>query len=413
MRRNSFLAFGIIAVTVLLIEWYAYQALRTVTSNKLVHWIYFGFSAVVYLNMLYQFAAPSDATVLDQPRSYAMGWFFATFFPKLIIIFFIFGEDIVRFVVGLFGKAGGDDFHLPGRRKFISQIALGLAAVPFASLIYGMYKGKYRYRVVAHELFFPDLPAGFDGYTITQISDVHSGSFDNAKKINYGIDMINAVGSDTIVFTGDLVNNLASEMTPWKESFARLRAPDGVYSILGNHDYGTYYRGFENEAEANQNFQDVCACHGEMGWQLLRDEHVIKSRGGDQLAIVGVENIGGGNFIKAGDLNKANEGLDPSIFRVLLSHDPSHFEDEVSEYPIKHQLTLSGHTHGMQFGIEIPGWIKWSPVQWRYPRWAGVYESNDRLLNVNRGFGFLAYPGRVGIWPEITKITLRKGERTA
>ncbi len=322
----------------------------------------------------------------------------------------MFGEDIVRFIQGLFLKFNSkerSEGFLPSRRKFVSQIALGLAALPFTSLLYGMYKGRYNYKVLNYELTFADLPAAFDGYKITQISDIHSGSFDNKEKIEYAVDLINQQSSDVILFTGDLVNNQATEMEPWKDTFAKLKAADGVYSVLGNHDYGDYVQ-WESEAAKEKNLEDLKQIQKEIGFNLLLNEHTFLKRGEDKIALVGVENWGAGGFKKAGDLKKASNGLSDDEFKIIMSHDPSHWEEQIVPDKKKFHLTLSGHTHGMQFGIEIPGWFKWSPVQWRYKQWAGLYSKNDQTINVNRGFGYLAYPGRVGIWPEVTTITLKR-----
>jgi predicted MPP superfamily phosphohydrolase len=256
-------------------------------------------------------------------------------------------------------------------------------------------------------LEFGDLPGAFDGYQITQISDIHSGSFDNRKKIEYAVNLINQQKSDVIFFTGDMVNNKAEEMKPWAELFATLEAPDGKFSILGNHDYGDYVTWDSKEAKLN-NLEELKQLQTEIGFDLLLNESRYLTRGNEKLALIGVENWGRGGFKKAGDLNKASASIDPGDFKILLSHDPSHWEDVVINDDKHYHLTLSGHTHGMQFGIEIPGWVKWSPVKWRYKYWAGVYEELGQLINVNRGFGFLGYPGRVGIWPEITVITLKR-----
>tara|TARA_R110002095_G_scaffold196734_2_gene175678 strand:- start:405 stop:1445 length:1041 start_codon:yes stop_codon:yes gene_type:complete len=345
---------------------------------------------------------------------YTFGLFLTIFVPKLLVIVFMFGEDIIRFGVGLFSKFGGSDdgFYLPSRRKFISTIAIGMAAIPFASLLYGMYRGKYNYKVLKYALEFDDLPEAFDGYTITQISDVHSGSFDNKKKVAYGVDLINEQQSDVILFTGDLVNNKADEMLPWKEYFSKLTAKDGVYSVLGNHDYGDYI-GWPTEVDKKNNLQKLKDIQKEMGWKLLLNEHVEITRNGEQIKLIGVENWGAGGFKKAGDLEKACAGVSKSDFKILMSHDPSHWAQKVKQDDRHFHLTLSGHTHGMQFGIEIPGWFKWSPVKYRYEHWAGIYEELGRYINVNRGFGFLAYPGRVGIWPEVTVIQLKKRVNSA
>jgi len=261
-------------------------------------------------------------------------------------------------------------------------------------------------------MHFEDLPAAFDGYRITQISDIHSGSFDNKEKIEYAVDLINQQGSDTILFTGDLVNNKATEMDPWMETFSKVSAKDGVYSVLGNHDYGDYVE-WESEQARKDNLDSLKKVHATMGWDLLLNEHRFLERGGERIALVGVENWGSGGFKKQGDLDLAGKAVSKDDFKVLMSHDPSYWQEKIKTDPNNYQLTLSGHTHGMQFGIEIPGWFKWSPVQYRYENWAGIYEEFGRYINVNRGFGYLAYPGRVGIWPEITVIELRKGSKPA
>jgi uncharacterized protein len=302
---------------------------------------------------------------------------------------------------------------LPERRRFISQLAFGLAAIPFGSLIYGITKGRYNYKVITQDIFFPDLPDAFDGFTITQISDVHSGSFDNPEKINYAIDLINEQESDMILFTGDIVNSLATEMHPWVSTFKRIKPHlFGKYSVLGNHDYGEYLDWKGNERAKNQNFEDIKQLHEDINFKLLLNEHTKIKKGNDEIALVGVENWGV-KFKKAGDLNKAAEGLQKEDFKILMSHDPSHWDAEINKHSKDFHLTLSGHTHGLQFGIEIPGWFKWSPAQYVYDQWAGLYEKAGKYIYVNRGFGFHAYPGRVGIMPEITVLRLKKGQKIA
>jgi predicted MPP superfamily phosphohydrolase len=407
MRWIIFIAIYIV------IDVYAFQALKTISRQQWLHALYVLVSVGVLGMFIYQLTA-DDSRVMNPWRMYTFGLFLAVFTPKLLLVLFMLGEDVVRFLVGAWsGLSGGESgFFLPSRRRFVSTLALTVAAVPFSSLLFGMVRGKYNYQVLDYTLEFDDLPDAFDGYTITQISDVHSGSFDNREKIEYGIDLINKQQSDLIVFTGDLVNDAAEEMHPWKDLFARLEARDGVYSVLGNHDYGDYKRWPSAEAK-EQNMQDLKAIQAEMGWNLLLNEHRFLEREGQRIALVGVENWGAGGFKKAGDLNKASKGLSRNDFKVLLSHDPSHWSQEVLQDDRHFHLTLSGHTHGMQFGIEIPGLIKWSPVKYRYDQWAGLYEDVGRFINVNRGFGFIGYPGRVGIWPEVTVIRLKKRSNTA
>jgi predicted MPP superfamily phosphohydrolase len=397
----------------IIIDWYAFQAVKTISKNPWLHYIHIGISVLVVGNFILQFVISNDSgRVLSPAKSYAFGFLLTLMALKLSVLPFLFGEDLYRLGAGFYHKYFGakEVFVMPSRRKFISTIALGIAAIPFASLLYGMYKGKYNFRVLRYTLEFDDLPKAFDGYRITQISDIHSGSFDNKNKIEYAIDLINKEASDAILFTGDMVNNLASEMIPWKDTFSRLEAKDGIYSVLGNHDYGDYVR-WESEADKEKNLNQLKEIQAEMGFDLLLNESRFIEKDGQRIALVGVENWGAGGFKKAGDLTKASENLHKDDFKILMSHDPSHWEHVVINHDYHYHLTLSGHTHGMQFGIEIPGWIKWSPVKWRYKHWAGIYEELGQYINVNRGFGFLAYPGRVGIWPEISVIELKRSSK--
>lgn len=389
---------------------YALQALRTVTRFPWVYFTYIGIVLVVLLNFVYQFTWGEDAgRVLSRPKSYAFGFLLTIITFNIITVIFLFSEDLFRFLSGTYQKLFGDnkEFSFPERRRFLSMIAMGIAAIPFGALLYGMYRGKYNFQVLKYQLEFDDLPAAFDGFQITQISDVHSGSFDNRKKIEYAIDLVNEQQSDVILFTGDLVNNKAEEMVPWKDTFAKLKAKEGKYSILGNHDYGDYVT-WDTEELKSENLETLKNLQREIGFDLLLNESRYLEKGEDRIALVGVENWGRGGFKKAGDLTKATEAISKNDFKILMSHDPSHWEDVVINDDYHYHLTLSGHTHGMQFGIEIPGWVKWSPVKWRYKYWAGIYQEMGQFINVNRGFGFLGYPGRVGIWPEISVITLKK-----
>lgn len=395
-----------------LVQWYAFQAIKTLGLSRWMIYLYFGLLAVVLGNFLYHTLNFDRATGFTPSISLAAGIFMSVVIFQLIVIFFLAFEDLLRVpqaIYHYFIDSKGEQ-HWPNRRKFISQLAIGLAAIPFASLLIGMIRGKYNYKVLHYALEFDDLPEAFDGYTLTQISDIHSGSFDNAKKVNYGIDLINQQNADVILFTGDIVNNKAEELLPWKSAFGRLKAKDGVFSILGNHDYGDYVQ-WNNRKEKEDNLKLLLQTQSEMGFKVLLNATHFIEKEGQRLAIVGVENWGKGGFKKAGDLQKAVATVNPNDFKILLSHDPSHWEAEVLPHAFPFQLTLSGHTHGMQFGIEIPGWFKWSPVKWRYKQWAGLYEQNKQWINVNRGFGFLGYPGRVGIWPEITVISLKRSKK--
>ncbi|MES2747894.1 MAG: metallophosphoesterase [Bacteroidota bacterium] len=401
----------ILLVIIAVIELYAFQAIKTVTKVKWIQiaYILVSLSAVIFI--FYQFSK-FDRTVGQTPMfMLTIGVLLLVLLPKLLITFFMLMEDILRILVGTknyVAKFDNEAAFLPERREFVSRIALGIAAIPFLSLIYGMTVGKYNFKVIKQTLFFPDLPDSFDGFTITQISDIHSGSFDNPEKISYAIDLINEQNSDLLLFTGDIVNTHAVEMHPWIETFSKIQNHEfGKYSVLGNHDYGEYVDWSSTEAK-DKNFEDIKDLHRQIDFKLLLNENVKIKKGTDELAIVGVENWGV-KFKKVGDLNKASENLNKEDFKILMSHDPSHWDAEVKEHPKHFHLTLSGHTHGFQFGIEIPGFFKWSPVEYVYKQWAGLYENLGRYVYVNRGFGFHAYPGRVGIMPEITVIELKKG----
>ncbi len=392
---------------------YAYQAFRFLVKGRLGTIVYFAITALVIGGLFWQVSTG------DRRQWSAMTQFFIVAFvimlvSKLILVAVMFGEDIFRALEGLYYKLSGKttSYTLPSRRKFISQVALGLAAIPFASILYGVVKGRYNFKVLKYTLHFEDLPEAFDGYRITQISDVHSGSFDNKEKVEYAIDLINEQASDAILFTGDMVNNEAKEMEPYMDIFSKLKAKDGKFSVLGNHDYGDYVS-WESDAHKEANLDRLKEIQKEIGFDLILNDSRFLEKDGERIALIGVENWGAGGFKKAGDLNKAVTNIASDDFKILLSHDPSHWEQEVISHKDHFHLTLSGHTHGMQFGIEIPGWIKWSPVKWRYKHWAGIYKEEGQYINVNRGFGYLAFPGRVGIWPEITVIELKKGSETA
>ncbi|MNK11050.1 putative metallophosphoesterase [compost metagenome] len=399
-------------VFVALIEVYAFQTVKTLTKIRWVHYTYLAVSLIIIAYIVYQFTQFDRSVGQNKQTMFTLGLLLITFLPKMIITVVMLGEDIIRVFDGFMREFLGNsnDSFLPERRKFVSQAALGLAAIPFLSLLYGMTKGKYNFKVIKQTIFFSDLPDNFDGMTITQISDIHSGSFDDHEEINHAIDMINAQKSDIVLFTGDIVNTHATEMHPWIEAFKRINTPAmGKYSVLGNHDYGEYVT-WPSERDKLKNFNDIKDLHRQIDFKLLLNENIKLEKDGQRITLVGVENWGEG-FKQAGDLSKASVGVKPEDFKILMSHDPSHWEYEVKNNVNNYQLTLSGHTHGLQFGIEIPGIIKWSPVQYRYKQWAGLYENLGRYIYVNRGFGFHAYPGRVGIWPEITVIELKKGER--
>ena len=395
---------------IIITQWYCFQSIKTVFQNKLIWLIYCIISFGIIGNFIFQALNYDRSEGFNHAMSYSLGFFISLFIFQAIIIISLFFEDIIRIpqaIYSLFNQGFNGQEYFPQRRKFLSQIALIMASIPFGALMYGMYRGKYNYKVMSYEIEFDDLPNSFDGFTISHISDIHCGSFDNYEKVKYGIELINKQKSDVIMFTGDIVNNISAELDTWKDLFSELTAKHGVYSILGNHDYGDYMQ-WNSDDEKIKNFENLKKIQQEMGFKLLLNENDSIIKGDETISIVGVENWGAGGFKKAGDLKKATSGLSSKEFKILLSHDPSHWNAEVTPSENYFPLTLSGHTHGMQFGIDIPGWIKWSPIKWRYPQFAGLYKKAKEYLYVNRGFGYLAYPGRVGMWPEITVITLKK-----
>lgn len=397
------------------IELYAFQAVKTSIKTRWILLAYILISIVTLLFIFYQFTQFNRSVGQTQMTMLTLGLLLLVLIPKLIVTFFMILEDSVRLFFGArnyFTTYDKEATFLPERRRFVSQVALGIASIPFLSLIYGMTVGKYNFKVIKQTLFFPDLPESFDGFQITQISDIHSGSFDNQDKINYAIDLINAQSSDVLLFTGDIVNTHATEMHPWIETFKKIKNHEyGKFSVLGNHDYGEYIEWPSQEAK-DKNFESIKDLHRQIDFKLLLNENTKIKKGTAEITLVGVENWGV-KFKKAGDLNKASENVEKEDFKILMSHDPSHWDAEIKDHPKHFHLTLSGHTHGLQFGIEIPGFFKWSPIEYVYKQWAGLYENFGRFIYVNRGLGFHAYPGRVGIMPEITVIQLKKGKNVA
>lgn len=378
-------------------------AIRKALVRRRYVYIYYLISAILLGYFLWVWNSSFEG-IWDNHRQYSFGFLLSWLFFTTILTLFVVGEDGIRLLSVPFRLKKTP--KIPSRRRFVSLLGLGIASIPFAGMLHGIFRGRYNYRVIKHTLFFDDLPQAFDGYKITHISDIHSGSFDNKQKVLYGIDLINEQQSDVIFFTGDLVNNKAQEMDNWLDVFDKLKAKDGVFSVLGNHDYGDYVQ-WRSSEEKEANLQQIKKIHKQLGYKLLLNESTFIEKENQRIAIIGVENWGEG-FVKKGDLQKALKETEPTDFKLLLSHDPTHWQYQVIENPVPIHLTLSGHTHGMQFGIEIPNWIKWSPVQWRYKYWGGIYIENNRYINVNRGFGYLAFPGRVGMPPEITVIELRK-----
>ncbi len=417
MRNSGFL--WVIIILFLLLDLYIFQALKVITANSaarirtLVYTLYWTVS-VISLGALIALPYLQFNNLPKGVRTYFLAIIIGLFFSKLIASLFFGIDDLrrgVTWIASRFTSASAkSDGEGISRSVFLSWLGLGVGSAVLGTFIYG-FTNKYNYQLNRVKLAFSNLPDSFRGLKIAHISDLHVGSFMNREAVQKGIEKILDTQPDMILFTGDMVNDHAAEMDRYADLFATLKAPLGVYSILGNHDYGLYAlpRDLNDEERAlkiNENVDRLKAVHQTLGWRLLMNEHVSIERNGESIALMGVENWSmKGNFPKFGQLSKAFEGTSAYPFRILLTHDPSHWDGEVLPKYSSIDLTLSGHTHGMQFGVETPS-FKWSPVQYMYNRWAGLYTEGSQRLYINRGFGFIGYPGRVGILPEITLIEL-------
>lgn len=402
---------------ILLIEWYTFTGISHYIDQlrfSQSFWLAYYFlaalsvlSTVVFVNTV----AKSTAGIIKKPMvNVVSGLALTLILTKLSFSAIIFAGDIYRmghlaiYNISAYLNDSSYTSVMIDRNIHVAQLGLAVAAFPFLSFIHGITIGKYKYKIKRVNLIFPDLPIAFNGYKILQFSDMHSGSFDSLKRVKKGIEKIQAEEADLILFTGDMVNNLADEVKPFVSMLKDLKAKDGKYSILGNHDYGDYIAWANKEAKIENLYRLINFQH-EAGFHLLMNENIVLKRGNESIRLAGVENWGKPPFPQHGDLKKALSGINAEEFTVLMSHDPSHWDLEVLKAKKKIHLTLSGHTHGMQMGFDIPG-LKWSPVKYKYPRWSGLYEELDRYLYVNNGFGFLGFPGRVGIYPEITVFEL-------
>ncbi|WP_437918032.1 metallophosphoesterase [Sphingobacterium sp. LRF_L2] len=374
---------------------YFFQAFSTVFDTPLLHRLYWWIDLFLVMGIFSLIFLRRIGHDIQQMAGFLMTSFLVVFIPKLLAFPLLFAEDAVRIFRGF-----------PARNIFLSEFVLFLAVFIVLVIIFGLTSGRHFYKVREEVLTFPDLPDAFNGFKITQISDIHSGSLSDTKGVSKGIQLINAQKSDLVLFTGDLVNNKASEMDPWISHFNTLDAPSGKFSVLGNHDYGDYVQWDSAERKA-ANLDRLKEIHGEMGFRLLLNESIDIQKDDKRISLVGVENWGKGGFHQYGDLNKATSKVPDDSFKILMSHDPSHWDQVTLEHDKHVHLTLAGHTHGMQFGLEIFG-FKWSPIQYFYKQWAGLYKKDGKYLYVNRGFGYHGLKGRIGVWPEITVITLKK-----
>lgn len=413
MSPSLLLRLTLVLFLLFLIDWYAWRGIHTaigVRGAGLQRWVRIGYWAVSVAMLAVIAFGMVRMGELRSLHNHAflytvIGLFILFLLPKVVIVVFHGLEDLLELArLGWNKLAPGAASAEPdqGRIRFLSQIGLALAAVPFSGVLYGLTRGWRNFNVAQVPIKVPKLPKAFDGLRIVQISDMHLGSFPaDTRVVQHGIDLINAQNPDLILFTGDLVNNFADEVEPWLETVAKLHAPLGKFSILGNHDYGDY-SSWTSTAAKEANLDRLKAHHRAMGFRLLLDEHLPIEKDGERFSLIGVQNWGT-RFQQYGDLGKAIAGTDPAQFRLLMSHDPTHWDAQVRATGI--DLMLAGHTHGAQFGLTINGHT-YSPAQWIYEEWAGLYRKGDAQLYVNRGFGFLGFPGRVGMPPEITVLTL-------
>jgi uncharacterized protein len=403
----------------LALDTYVFQAVKAVSQSlspkakSIIYFVYWGITALAIISFLL-FVYTGQDFLGKKVRTYLFATVIGLFLAKITAGVFFLIDDIRRGIqwgaLKLFSNSGAgavNDFGSEGisRSAFLNWLGLAAGGTLFGTLLYG-YSNKYNYNIKRLQLAFENLPNAFKGLKIVHISDVHSGSFTDKKAVAHGIEKILNEKPDIIFFTGDLVNDRAIEMEEYMEVFSRLKAPMGVYSILGNHDYGDYVSWPHEGVTKEQNLENLKKVHADLGWRLLMNEHVVLEKNGEHIAVLGIENWGAkARFPKHGRMDLAHPGTEKYPFKILLSHDPSHWDAQVKDNYPDIDLMLSGHTHGMQFGVEIPG-FKWSPVQYMYKQWAGLYEDNKQKLNVNRGFGFIGYPGRVGVLPEISVIEL-------
>jgi hypothetical protein len=385
-------------------------------QNLLFQYIYWTTTAVTCFGLYKVFLdlKKISGVVRALSTNFLLGFGFALIIAKFLFVGLLLIQDSGRFIIGIANILTSIFVEInvlfPDRNNILTSASALLTCIPFLGMLYGIIYGKYNYKVEKLTLTFEDLPKAFDGFKIVQLSDIHAGSFDSLEQVKKGVDLIRAQGADLIVFTGDLVNSLKEEINPYIEIFSTLSAPHGMFSILGNHDYYGMYKVAKKDPLARKLYMDdFNSKHEEIGFRLLNNESTTVKKNGDSISLVGVENWGQGPFPKLGDLPKALKGVNADEFTILLSHDPTHWDHHVLPHSKNIHLTLSGHTHGMQFGINI-GKFKWSPVKYRYKRWMGLYEQAGQLLYVNRGFGFLGWPGRVGMSPEITVFEMKSSK---
>jgi predicted MPP superfamily phosphohydrolase len=408
----------VLCFILLLVDFYCYKAILSVFKNwqkqtkkafKIVWW-------TINFTLIVGVFAAINLNLFLSLRAVILVAFFLLSVAKVCMLPFLLIDDLRRSVLKLLkyskkSNTTAEQNKIPGetisRSQFLVKAGLVTAAVPLSSLSWGIVSGAYDYQIKRVKLILPNLPKAFDGIKLAQISDIHSGSFYNKIAVKGGVDMLMSEKPDLVFFTGDLVNNVTREVKDYQDIFAKVKAPLGVYSVLGNHDYGDYHFGRTSSPAKTKNLQDMIATHKIMGYDLLINEHRRIKVNGEEIGILGIENWGMGRFPKYGKMDLAVQNTDDLPVKLLLSHDPSHWRGEVLEKYNDIDAMFSGHTHGMQFGVRLKE-FQWSPVQYIYKEWAGLYQIKQQQLYVNVGYGFLGYPGRVGIVPEITIFELKR-----
>lgn len=392
---------------IILGEVYTCHILYRFTKKKSVVYSYLLLVVTIVASLILYYKGVDKSKGQTAESMHIMALLLLFLLPKIIFTIVLFFEDVFRVL-----KWSGNKYFFKKeikneRSRILTNSSLVLAAFLTITIIYGVVVGKYNYSIKSETIMFQDLPTEFDGLRVLQISDLHVGSWDNKEAVQKGIDLINRQEYDLLLFTGDFVNTLATEADPWIPMLQQIRTPKyGKYAVLGNHDYGEYVH-WDTEAAKEANFSAIKNNIRQSGFTLLTNENVPLVNKKDTLYLLGVENWGT-NFKKAGDLARTTAGIPEKSFKIVMTHDPSHWDAEIVGHRQNYQLTLSGHTHGMQFGFNIPNVLEWSPAEYIYPEWGGLYQKDRQYIYVNRGFGFHAYSGRIGIWPEITLLHLKK-----
>lgn len=399
----------VILLFIVLGEVYTCHLIYKFTKKRSVVFAYLLLLVTIIASLFLYFKGSDQSKGQTAESMHVMALLLLFLLPKILISIPLFIEDMFRFTRWTSNKFIYNKIITNSRSSLLTRIVLIAAGLLTLSIIYGVFVGKYNFKVREETIVFKDLPEGFDGLKVLQISDLHVGSWDNKDAIEKGIEIINQQEYDILLFTGDFVNTLATEADPWIETLQKIKTPKyGKYAVLGNHDYGEYVK-WDTEAAKEANFIAIKNNIEKSGFQLLLNENVVVKNNSDSIYLLGVENWGL-NFKKAGDLKKTSENVPANAFKIVMTHDPSHWDAEIVNHQQKYQLTLSGHTHGMQFGFDIPKVLEWSPAKYIYPEWGGLYNKGHQYIYVNRGFGFHAYSGRVGIWPEITVLELKKSK---